>query len=54
MNRKAYSSDLNDEEWACAAPYLTLMREDGSQRDYELREVYNGLGYIVHSGATGG
>lgn len=52
MNRKAYPSDISDEEWAFAAPYLTLMREDAPQRDYELREVYNGLRYIVRSGAT--
>lgn len=52
MNRKAYPSDVSDEEWAFAAPYLTLMREDAPQRDYELREVYNGLRYIVRSGAT--
>lgn len=52
MNREAYPSDVSDEEWAFVAPYLTLMREDAPQRDYELREVYNGLRYIVRSGAT--
>jgi hypothetical protein len=25
------------------APYLTLMREDASQLEYPLREVFNGL-----------
>lgn len=52
MNRKAYPSDVSDEEWAFVAPYLTLMREDAPQRDYALREVFNGLRYIVRSGAT--
>ncbi len=52
MNREAYPSDVSDEEWAFIAPYLTLMREDAPQRDYELREVYNGLRYIIRSGAT--
>jgi len=51
MNRKAYDSDVNDEEWAFAAPYLTLMREDASQRNYELREVFNGLRWIVRTGS---
>jgi hypothetical protein len=51
MNRKAYPSDVS-EEWAFAAPYLTLMREDAAQREHELREVYNGLRYIVRSGPT--
>jgi transposase len=52
MNRKAYPSDVSDEEWAFVAPYLTLMREDAPQRQYPLREVFNGLRYIVRSGAT--
>jgi transposase len=52
MNRKAYPSDVSDEEWAFVAPYLTLMREDAPQRDYPLREVFNGLRYLVRSGAT--
>lgn len=33
------------------APYLTLMREDAPQREYSLREVFNGLRYIVRTGA---
>jgi transposase len=51
MNRKAYDSDVTDDEWAFAAPYLTLMREDASQREYELREVFNGLRWIVRTGS---
>ena len=50
MNRKAYPSDVSDDEWAFVAPYLTLMREDAPQRDHSLREVFNGLRYIVHTG----
>jgi hypothetical protein len=42
MERKAYPSDVSDEEWALVAPYLTLMTEDAPQRDYPLREVFNG------------
>lgn len=48
--RKAYRSDVSDEEWAFVAPYLTLMTEDAPQRDYSLREVFNGLRYIVRGG----
>lgn len=51
MSRKAYPSDVSDEEWAFVAPYLTLMREDAPQRDHSLREVYNGLRYIVRTAA---
>lgn len=50
MTRKAYPSDVSDDEWAFVAPYLTLMKEDAPQREYSLREVFNGLRYIVHSG----
>ncbi len=52
MKRKAYPSDVSDEEWALVAPYLTLMREDASQREYKLREVFNGLRYVIKTGAT--
>ncbi len=51
MNRKPYPSDVSDEEWAFVASYLTLMREDAPQRDYSLREVFNGLRWIMRTGA---
>src|SRR5215212_2609171 len=52
MNRKAYPSDVSDDEWAFVAPYLTLMREDAPQRDYSLREVFNALRWLVRAGAA--
>lgn len=52
MERKTYPSDVTDDEWAFAAPYLTLMREDAPQRDYDLREVYNGLRWLIRAGAA--
>jgi len=51
MNRKAYPSDVSDEASAFVAPYLTLMKEDAPQREHSLREVFNGLRYIVRTGA---
>jgi transposase len=51
MERKAYPSDVSDEEWALVASYLTLMTEDAPQRDFSLREVFNGLRWIVRTGA---
>jgi transposase len=50
-SRQPYPSDVSDEEWAFVAPYLTLLSEDASQRKYALREVFNGLRYIVRTGA---
>jgi transposase len=51
MTRKAYPSDVSDDEWAFAAPYLTLMTEDAPQREYPLREVFNGLRWMIRTGA---
>jgi transposase len=50
MERRAYPSDVSDDEWAFVAPYLTLMNEEAPQRRYSLREVFNGLRYIVRTG----
>lgn len=51
MARKPYPSDVSDDEWAFVAPYLTLMTEEAPQREYSLREVFNGLRWIVRAGA---
>ena len=50
MTRQAYPSDVTDDEWAFVAPYLTLMKEDAPQRAHALREVFNGLRFIVRTG----
>ncbi len=52
MSRKAYPSDVSDDEWAFVVAYLSLMREEAPQRQYSLREVFNGLRYMVRSGGT--
>ena len=49
--RKAYPTDVSDEEWAFVAPYLTLMTEDAPQREHSLRKVFNGLRYIARGDA---
>ena len=51
MARKPYPSDVTDDEWAFVAPYLTLMREDAPQREHDLREVFNGLRWVVRTGS---
>jgi transposase len=52
MSRPAYPSDVSDEEWAFVMPYLILMKEDAPQREYPLRDIFNGLRYVVRSGST--
>ena len=44
-------TDVSDDEWAFAAPYLTLMRPDAPQRQHDPREVFNALRWIVRAGA---
>ena len=51
-SRKAYPSDVSDDEWAFVAPYLALMDERAPQREYALREVFDGLRWLVRSGAS--
>src|SRR6476620_8916244 len=51
MERQSYPSDGSDDEWSVVAPYLTLMTEDAPQRDYPLREVFNGLRCLARAGA---
>jgi transposase len=51
MARKPYPSDVSDEEWAFVVPYLTLMTEAAPQREHSLREVLNGLRWVVRTGA---
>jgi transposase len=51
LSHKPYPTDVSDDEWAFVAPYLTLMTPDAAQRHYPLREVFNALRWIVHTGA---
>src|SRR5579859_631721 len=51
MTRNSYDSDVSDDEWAFVAPYLTLMTPDAPQRSYDLREVFNGLRWLIRAGA---
>jgi transposase len=49
--RKPYPTDVSDEEWTFVVPYLSLMSADAPQRRHDLREVFNALRWIVHTGA---
>jgi transposase len=52
MERKPSPSDVSDDEWALVAPYLTRITEEAPQREHSLREVCNGLRWIVRAGAA--
>jgi transposase len=49
--RKAYPSDVSDEEWEFCVPYLTLMKEDAPQREHPLRDLFNGLRWLARTGS---
>lgn len=48
--RKPYPSHGNDEQWALVAQYLALVQAEAPQRQYPLREIFNGLRWIVRTG----
>jgi transposase len=52
-SRNPYPTDVSDEEWAFVAPYLILLTEGAGQRTHSLREVFNGLRWIVRAAFPG-
>lgn len=50
VRRASYPSDVSDEEWEFVLPYLLLSREDSRSRPHSLRELFNGVRYIVKTG----
>jgi transposase len=48
--RQAYATDVSDEEWEFVAPYLSLIDKDAPQRRHDLRDVFNGLRFIIRGG----
>jgi transposase len=49
-SRLRYPSDLTDEEWALAEPLIAPAKRGGNKRTVEVREVVNGLMYVLSSG----
>lgn len=45
-----YSSDLNDEEWVVLQPLLPVPSGSGRPRRYSLREIMNGIRYVLRHG----
>ena len=45
-----YETDLTDDEWAEIAPMLPPAKPGGNKRSVNLREVVNGLMYILGTG----
>ena len=45
-----YPTDLTDEEWSLVEPLIPPARPGGSQRRVDMRQVVNGLMYILGTG----
>jgi putative transposase len=50
MNRKAYRTDLTDEQWKLLKPMLPLPASRGRKRKVDLREIVNAILYLLHTG----
>ena len=50
MKRKPYSSDLTDDRWHELAPLLPAAKPGGRPRTVDLREVINGILYVLRAG----
>ena len=45
-----YPSDLTDDEWAHVAPLIPPAKPGGNKRSVDIREVMNGIMYILSTG----
>ena len=50
MKRKPYPSDLTDDRWHELAPLLPAAKPGGRPRTVDLREVINGILYVLRAG----
>src|SRR6476620_1476316 len=49
-SRLRYPSDLTDEEWSHVAPLIPPAKRGGNRRHVEVREVVNGIMYVLSTG----
>jgi len=50
MTRRAYPNDLTDPEWRVLQPLLPPDRPTGRPRKWSLREILNGIFYVLRGG----
>jgi putative transposase len=50
--RLAYPTDLTDEEWQILKPLLPPEKSGGRPRKYPMREVLNGIQYVLRGGSA--
>lgn len=52
MDRKPYPSDLTDEEWQVIEPLIPPAKPGGRRRSVNIREIINGILYVLRSGCA--
>jgi len=52
MNRELYPSDLTDAQWEELSPLIPPAKRGGHPRTVNMREVINGILYVLRSGCT--
>ena len=50
MERKPYPTDLTDDQWKLIEPLLPKAKPGGRPRSVDLREVTDGIFYVVRGG----
>jgi putative transposase len=52
MSRTAYSSDLTDAQWRKIEPLIPPAKPGGRPRTVNMREILNGIWYVLRSGCA--
>lgn len=52
MPRRAYPTDLTDDEWLRVAPVLPARSRRGRPRKHPAREIFDAIFYVVRGGCA--
>jgi putative transposase len=52
MSEKVYPSDMSDAQWKIICPLIPAAKPGGRPRDAEMREIVNGILYMVRGGCS--
>ena len=52
MPRRAYPTDLTDDEWRVVSPLIPAAKPGGRPRSADPREILNGIRYLLRSGGA--
>jgi len=53
MARQRYPTDLTDDEWRVLEPLIPPAKPGGRPRSVDLREIVNGIRYLLRAGGAG-